>query len=173
MSSFHCLGLAVAVLMFSINHPTVAQPLGVNPSAAASDVRNPSSINPSAAASDVRNPSATNPSAATSQIPQPTAVSPSRTNLSPPMATQRIGPAPQRARAVRRAKSRRAAAVEMTRPFEALEGARRERIELEKRIAQENAKQLRAEREQKDKEAAQAEGERKRGAPLSSPVQTR
>jgi hypothetical protein len=171
MSSFQFVGLAVAVLVFSVNHPAVAQPLGVNPSAAPSDVRNPSSTNPAAAASDVRNPSATNPSSAASQIPQPTAVSPSRTNLSPPMATQRIGPAPQRARAVRRAKSRRAAAVEMTRPFEALEGARRERIELEKRSAQEKAK-LREEREQKN-EAAQAKGEAKRGAPPSSPAPTR
>jgi hypothetical protein len=59
----------------------------------------------------------------------------------------------------------------MTRPFEALEGARRERIELEKRSAQEKAK-LHEEREQKN-EAAQAKGEAKRGAPPSSPAPTR
>jgi hypothetical protein len=85
MRSFQCLRLAFgAFLTFSINHPALSQPLAVNPSAAASDVRNPSSTNPAAAASDVRTPSATNPSAAASQIPQPTAASPSRTNVTPP-----------------------------------------------------------------------------------------
>jgi hypothetical protein len=53
-----------------------AQGLAVNPSAAASDVRNPSSINPAAAASDVRNPSAINPAAAASAIRQPDVASP-------------------------------------------------------------------------------------------------
>ena len=48
-----------------------AQPLAINPSAAASDINNPSSINPAARASDVLNPSAVNPAAAASQIPQP------------------------------------------------------------------------------------------------------
>jgi hypothetical protein len=48
----------------------------------------------------------------------------------------------------------------MTRPFEALEAARRDRIEMEKRIAQEKANEARAAREQKAKERAEA----KRGA---------
>jgi hypothetical protein len=60
-----------------------------------------------------------------------------------------------------------AAAVEMTKPFEALEESRRARLELDKRMAQEKAKQLRAEREQKAKEAAEAKrvaAEKKRNA---------
>ena len=48
----------------------------------------------------------------------------------------------------------------MTRPFEALEGARRDRIEMEKRDAQEKAKEARLAREQKAKER----GAKKRGA---------
>ena len=44
-----------------------------------------------------------------------------------------------------------AAAVEMTKPFEALKESRRARLELGKRMAQEKAKELRAEREQKVK----------------------
>jgi hypothetical protein len=62
MSNFPWLQFALAFsVVFSASERVVAQALGVNPSAAASDVRNPSSTNPSAAASDVRNPSATNP----------------------------------------------------------------------------------------------------------------
>ena len=68
MNSFRWLRFAFVLLFFSANERVVAQALGVNPSAAASDVRNPSSTNPSAAASDIRNTSATNPSAAASQI---------------------------------------------------------------------------------------------------------
>ena len=62
MSNFPWLQFAFAAsVFFSAGERVVAQALGVNPSAAASDVGNPSSTNPSAAASDVRNPSATNP----------------------------------------------------------------------------------------------------------------
>ena len=75
MNSFRWLRFALVFLFFSAKDCVVAQPLAVNPSAAASDVRNPSSTNPSAAASDIRNPSATNPSAAASQIPQPNTTS--------------------------------------------------------------------------------------------------
>ena len=61
----------------------------------------------------------------------------------------------------RRTESRRAAAADqMTRPFEVLEAARRDRIEMEKRFAQEKANEARAAREQKAKERAEA----KRGA---------
>ena len=155
--------LALAALLAAYgSHPAGAQPLAVNPSAAASDVRNPSSTNPSAAASDIRNPSAINPSAAASQIPQPTAITRTRASVTPSLARQRIAPAPRRARAVQRArqgraKSRRAnAGVEMTRPFEALEGARRDRIEFEKRAAQEKAQQRRTAKEQ---QAAEKRGE--------------
>ena len=63
--------LAVAAFgMLILSHSTGAQPLGINPSAAPSDIGNPSSINPAARASDVWNPSAINPAAAASQIPQ-------------------------------------------------------------------------------------------------------
>jgi hypothetical protein len=57
--------------MLILSHSTGAQPLGINPSAAPSDIGNSSSINPAARASDVWNPSAINPAAAASQIPQP------------------------------------------------------------------------------------------------------
>ena len=57
--------------MLILSHIAGAQPLGINPSAAPSDLGNPSSINPAARASDVWNPSAINPAAAASQIPQP------------------------------------------------------------------------------------------------------
>ena len=57
--------------MLILSHTAGAQPLGINPSAAPSDLGNPSSINPAARASDVWNPSAINPAAAASQIPQP------------------------------------------------------------------------------------------------------
>ena len=84
MNSFRWLRFALVFLFFSAKDCVVAQPLAVNPSAAASDVRNPSSTNPSAAASDIRNPSATNPSAAASQIPQPSAISSRPANVAPP-----------------------------------------------------------------------------------------
>jgi hypothetical protein len=158
MNSFRWLRFASVFLFFGPNDCVVAQPLAVNPSAAASDVHNPSSTNPSAAASDIRNPSATNPSAAASQIPRPA-------NVAPPMARERLAPTPRRTRAARhsprsRAKSRDGnAAVEMTRPFEALEGARRDRIEFEKRATQDIVKQQRIEKEQKAKQAAEKRNE--------------
>jgi hypothetical protein len=67
-----------AYLIVGAGHHAGAQPLAINPSAAASDIGNPSSINPAAAASDIRNPSAINPSAAASQIPQPSPLFPRR-----------------------------------------------------------------------------------------------
>jgi hypothetical protein len=167
MSNWHWLPVVFAALMLSGAHPAAdAQPLAVNPSAAASDVRNPSSTNPSARASDIRNPSATNPSAAASQIPQPASgIAPRRTNLTPALVDERVRVPPRRARKAQapepRTEPRRAAAADqMTRPFEALEAARRDRIEMEKRIAQEKANEARAAREQKAKERAEA----KRGA---------
>ena len=165
MNSFRWLRFALVFLFFSAKDCVVAQPLAVNPSAAASDVRNPSSTNPSAAASDIRNPSATNPSAAASQIPQPSAISSRPANVAPPMARERLAPTPRRTRAARhsprgRAKSRDTnAAVEMTRPFEALEGARRDRIEFEKRATQDKVQQQRIEKEQKAKQVAEKRGE--------------
>jgi hypothetical protein len=165
MNSFRWLRFASVFLFFGVNDRVVAQPLAVNPSAAASDVRNPSSTNPSAAASDIRNPSATNPSAAASQIPQPSGISSRPANVAPPMARERLAPTPRRTRAARhgprsRAKSRDGnAAVEMTRPFEALEGARRDRIEFEKRARQDKVNQQRVEREQKAKRVAEEQSE--------------
>jgi hypothetical protein len=98
MSNFPWLQFAFAAsVFFSAGERVVAQALGVNPSAAASDVGNPSSTNPSAAASDVRNPSATNPSAAASQMAQPTAGSPRATNVAPSVARQRTAAPPRRA----------------------------------------------------------------------------
>jgi hypothetical protein len=47
----------------------------------------------------------------------------------------------------------------MTRPFEALEGARLDRIEFEKRTAQEKAQQRRMEKEQKAKQASEKRGD--------------
>jgi hypothetical protein len=163
MSSFQWLRFLTMFLFFSADGRVVAQPLGVNPSAAASDVRNPSSTNPSAAASDIRNPSATNPSAAASQIPQPSATR--RDNVTPSIGSQRIAPQTRRARAVQqghreRVKSRDATAgVEMTRPFEALEGARRDRIEFEKRAANDKVQQQRMEKKQKAKQASEQRSE--------------
>jgi hypothetical protein len=69
MNSFRWLRFAYVLLFFSVNERVDAQALGVNPSAAASDVRNPSSTNPSAAASDIRNPSAINPQAPSIPLP--------------------------------------------------------------------------------------------------------
>jgi hypothetical protein len=60
--------LALAlVLLLSFVLAARSQPLGANPSAAPSDIRNPSSINPAARPSDIGNSSAINPSAAASQ----------------------------------------------------------------------------------------------------------
>src|SRR5215204_5900661 len=58
---------SAVVLLFGQSFEARSQPLGVNPSAAPSDLGNPSSINPSARPSDIGNPSAINPSAAASQ----------------------------------------------------------------------------------------------------------
>src|SRR3954451_5921322 len=164
MNSFRWLRFALVFLFFSAKDCVVAQPLAVNPSAAASDVRNPSSTNPSAAASDIRNPSATNPSAAASQIPQPSAISSRPANVAPPMARERLAPTPRRTRAARhsprgRAKSRDTISGELTRPFEALEGARRDRIEFEKRATQDKVQQRRLEKEQKAKQVVEKRGE--------------
>ena len=170
MRRLKCLGLAFATFILTVSPRVMAQPLGANPSAAPSDIGNPSSTNPAAAASDIRNPSAINPSAARSQSPQPTAVSPGRTNVLPPMTSQATPPSLRRPRAARRSRSRRAAGADnLTRPFEALETSRRERIELEKRLAQEKAKQLQSEREQKNKQAT-ADAEAKRAAARATPT---
>src|SRR3954464_11309482 len=75
MNSFRFFLLAVATFgMLNLSHTAGAQPLGINPSAAPSDIGNPSSTNPAARASDVWNPSAINPAEAASQIPQPSGV---------------------------------------------------------------------------------------------------
>src|SRR5215207_4523107 len=163
MNSFRWLRSALVLLFLSANERVVAQALGVNPSAAASDVRNPSSTNLSA--SDIRNPSATNPSAAASQIPQPNTTSSRPAIVTPPRAKERLAPPPRRTRAVERAPRSRAksrgadAGVEMTRPFEALEGARRDRIEFEKRATQDRIQQQQKEREQKAKQVAEKRSE--------------
>jgi hypothetical protein len=82
-----------AFLVLSAGHIANAQSLSVNPSAAASEVRNPSSINPAAAASDIRNPSAINPSARGSQILGSSAVSPNRpAGVAPSTPRPRIAP---------------------------------------------------------------------------------
>jgi hypothetical protein len=165
MNSFRWLRSALVLLFLSANERVVAQALGVNPSAAASDVRNPSSTNPSAAASDIRNPSATNPSAAASQIPQPNTTSSRPAIVTSPRAKERLAPPPRRTRAVERAPRSRAksrgaeAGVEMTRPFEALDGARRDRIEFEKRATQDRIQQQQKEREQKAKQVAEKRSE--------------
>jgi len=64
----------------------------------------------------------------------------------------------------------------MTRPFEALEGARRDRIEFEKRATQDRIQQQQKEREQKAKQVAEkrSEAAAKRaqgGRPASSPAE--
>jgi hypothetical protein len=87
-----------AFLIVGSGHYAGAQPLGVNPSAAPSDIGNPSSINPAARASDIRNPSAINPAGAASQIPRSSAVSPtSPAQAMPRVARQRIALPPRRA----------------------------------------------------------------------------
>jgi hypothetical protein len=164
MRKSHLLGLAFATFILTITPLAMAQPLGSNPSAAPSDIRNPSSINPAAGASDIRNPSAINPSAAQSQSLQPSAVSPGRTNVLPRVGSQATTPSLRRARAARRSRSGRAAKADnVTRPFEALETSRRAGIELDKRLAQDEAKQLQFEREQNKKQAT-ANAEAKGGA---------
>ena len=97
-----CPSLALAAfLMVASGSYAGAQPLGINPSAAPSNIGNPSSINPAARASDIRNPSAINPAGAASQIPRSSAVSPTRpAQAMPRVARQRIAPPPRRARAV-------------------------------------------------------------------------
>jgi hypothetical protein len=105
--------IAAAIVIFGSSQHAGAQPLAINPSAAASDVRNPSSTNPAAAASDIRNPSAINPSAAASQISQPGGLVPTRsrmpTILMPPIVEERIARRPQRTRAVQRSRRGRPA----------------------------------------------------------------
>jgi hypothetical protein len=170
MRKSHLLRLVFATFILTASHPAVAQPLGANPSAAPSDIRNPSSTNPAAAASDIGNPSAINPSAARSQNLQPSAVSPDRTSVVPSVTSQATTPSLRRARAARRSRSGRAARADnLTRPFEALETARRGRVELEKRLAQDKAKQIQFEREQKNKQAT-ADAEAKRGAARATPT---
>jgi hypothetical protein len=93
------------VLLFGRPFEARSQALGVNPSAAPSDIGNPSSINPAARPSDITNPSAINPAAAASQV------SPSFTPGGPaatlPRATrQRIAPPPRRAERQHRQKDR-------------------------------------------------------------------
>jgi hypothetical protein len=162
MRTSHLLGAAFATFILTISPHLMAQPLGANPSAAPSDIRNPSSINPAAGASDIRNPSAINPSAAQSQSLQPSAVSSGRTNAR--VTSQTTPRSLRRARAARRSKSGRAARGDnLTRPFEALEAARRASTDLAKRSAQDNSKQLQVEQEQKRKQA-RADAEAKRAA---------
>jgi len=57
-----------AVLSNLVPALALAQSVGINPSAAPSDIRSPSSTNPAAAASDIRNPSSNNPAAAASDL---------------------------------------------------------------------------------------------------------
>jgi hypothetical protein len=88
-----------ACLLLVTSHSANSQSLSVNPSAAASEVRNPSSINPAAAASDIRNPSAINPSARGSQLGS-SATSPNRpASVAPSTPPPRIAPS---ARAVQK-----------------------------------------------------------------------
>ena len=87
---------SAVVLLFGQSFEARSQPLGVNPSAAPSDIGNPSSINPAARPSDIGNPSALNPAAAASQASP--SLSPSRpANTVPRAARQRIAPPPRRA----------------------------------------------------------------------------
>jgi hypothetical protein len=87
------LGLA-AFLIPGVSELARGQPLGINPSAAPSEIGNPSSINPAARASDVWNPSATNPAAAASQIPQPSTF-PSGPGRAAPRSGQQSAPLPR------------------------------------------------------------------------------
>ena len=153
MSTLHNIRMGTAVVLICVAPYVLAQPLGGNPSAAPSDVRDPRFTNPAAAASDIRNPSAINPSAAASQLPQIGDGSAPRPNVTPALPRQQIV-APRRTRENHRSRSgrRATAGVEMTRPFEALEGARRDRIELEKRMAEERLRQRKIENEQRAKQ---------------------
>jgi hypothetical protein len=101
--------LLAAALALSPIGSAQAQGLAVNPSAAASDVRNPSSFNPAAAASDIRNPSATNPAAAASEIRQPGLASPSAPAATARPGTRRVVGPPERR--PRNARARRAGEV--------------------------------------------------------------
>jgi hypothetical protein len=87
---------SAVVLLFGQSFEARSQPLGVNPSAAPSDIGNPSSINPAARPSDIGNPSAINPAAAASQASP--SLSPSRPAVTVPRAArQRIALPPRRA----------------------------------------------------------------------------
>ena len=77
-----------AVLSNLVPALALAQSVGINPSAAPSDIRSPSSTNPAAAASDIGNPSSNNPAAAASDlrgsragIPSASSANRSSTNL--------------------------------------------------------------------------------------------
>ena len=72
---------SAVVLLFGQSFEARSQPLGVNPSAAPSDIGNPSSINPAARPSDIGNPSALNPAATASQASP--SLSPSRPAITP------------------------------------------------------------------------------------------
>lgn len=61
-----------------------------------------------------------------------------------------------------------AAAVEMTKPFEALEGARRDRIEMDKRMKREVIELRKQEKEQR----AQREAQRKHDAAAAKAAQS-
>ncbi|HEX2727284.1 MAG TPA: hypothetical protein VHN20_15800, partial [Beijerinckiaceae bacterium] len=91
MTRHEALPLVFAVLAVSASRPAAAQPLGLNPSAAPSDIGNPSSINPAARASDIRNPGAINPAAAASQIPR-TGGPGAPPLAAPPIGRQRVAP---------------------------------------------------------------------------------
>jgi len=92
-----------AVLSNLVPALALAQSVGVNPSAAPSDIRSPSSTNPAAAASDIRNPSSNNPAAAASDlrgsragIPSASSANRSSTNLRSGAATRGTGVDAQR-----------------------------------------------------------------------------
>ena len=91
-----------AFMIFGLCDGARAQPLGINPSAAPSEVGNPSSINPAARASDIRNPSSINPAAAASAIPQPGPTPTRRSGGFAPNALPQAASTVERALAVRR-----------------------------------------------------------------------
>ena len=93
-----------------------AQGLAVNPSAAASDIRNPSSFNPAAAASDVGNPSAINLAAAASAIRRPSVTSPSTPVITSRATAPRIVTRPERRPRATRARRGAAAVKETQKP---------------------------------------------------------
>src|SRR5215210_3622875 len=85
---------SAVILIFGQSFEARSQPLGVNPSAAPSDIGNPSSINPAARSSDIGNPSAINPAAAASQVSP--SLGPGRPAVTVPRAaSQRIGRPPR------------------------------------------------------------------------------